>query len=172
VQVASAGYLMGVVGTPNGEGTWEDLVQARIFTPLQMTRTCANFSQCVSKPNRATPMRFDLSAGKWRDLPYELNYIIDQSAPCGAVVSSANDMAKWALAHLGHAQHVFNNATLARLHAPKTTYPDSTRMPSWLYNRAYGSAYAYNCQSKNECANHSSHHCALLEGGLLHCHSP
>ena len=57
--VATAGYVIGEVGAEGPSGTWEDLVRARIFRPLGMSRTCANYSECAHKDNRATPMTFD-----------------------------------------------------------------------------------------------------------------
>lgn len=65
--VATAGYVIGEVGAEGPSGTWEDLVRARIFRPLGMSRTCANYSECAHKENRATPMTFDHHENKSDD---------------------------------------------------------------------------------------------------------
>ena len=139
-QILIAGYILGQIGSR--DGTWETLIQDRIFYPLGMSRTFANFSLSVNQPNRATPMT--LTNGEWVDELYEWNEIIDQAAPAGAIASSVNDMAQWALVHLGHAQDFLSNSSRQYLHAPKMTISESASLPSWLAQFVDGSNYAVN----------------------------
>lgn len=141
-QVATAGYLLGVIGSE--DGTWETLIRQRLFEPLGMNRTFANFSQSISQSNRATPMYYDSVMKIWKDEPYEWNEVIDQAGPAGSIASSTNDMARWVQTHLGYVPEILNNASRQFLHSPHMTLGEDDTMPSWLFQRTNGANYAAN----------------------------
>lgn len=144
-QVTAAGYMLGEMAQASPDGDWESLVRERIFKPLGLERTCANFSQCENSSNRATPMQWNPETKSFEDFPYTYNYVINQAAPCGAIVSTANELAQWALVHLGHYPELLTPASLFELHSPSMTWASAEPLvPNWLYLRAHGYAYGMN----------------------------
>ena len=149
-QVTAAGYMLGELANASPDGDWESLVRERIFKPLGLERTCANFTQCENSPNRATPMQWDPETKTFVDFPYNYNFVINQAAPCGAIVSTANELAQWALVHLGHYPELLSPASLYELHSPSMTWASAEPLvPNWLYLRAHG--YAVSARSA-QCA--------------------
>jgi len=139
--VATAGYLLGVVG---GAADWETLVAEKIFAPLGLRRTFANFSDSIAQPNRATPMVLDDDTKQWRDEPYAMNLLADiGAAPAASIATNIDDALAWLLAHLGHAD-LLSAESLQFLHSPKMTMPEDDSMPSWLFQRVIGANYAMN----------------------------
>lgn len=75
--------------------SWDDFVEERIFTRLKMTSSTTSVSAFKSGDNVAVPhSRMEDSV---KPIPW-MN--IDNTAPAGAINSSAADMAKWVLVRL------------------------------------------------------------------------
>jgi CubicO group peptidase (beta-lactamase class C family) len=77
--------------------SWEDYLDRHIFAPLGMTMTTAR--QPLPAPLAAGMSRGYLrEQGTWRERPFELTV---GGAPAGSITSTAHDMARFMLAHLG-----------------------------------------------------------------------
>jgi CubicO group peptidase (beta-lactamase class C family) len=109
-------------GTASGAvagGSWEALVQQRIFDPLGMTG--ANFSVTVAQqaPDHASPHEKDkdknLQVIPWRNL--------DNVAPAGAINAGARDLTKWIRFQLGEGmfegKRLLSATHLAETHTPQ-----------------------------------------------------
>lgn len=121
---------------------WQDFVKSRLFAPLGMTRSKTGVLDLWDKAN-ATPTfmgtapsgRVDLTLARDGNvaMPHGIKadgtmvsmawQSYDNAAGAGAVVSSANDMAKWLMPHLNKGRAngtVFlRPETVAELHAPQ-----------------------------------------------------
>lgn len=88
----SAGYL---IELQSGK-TWEEFVQERIFKPLDMSHTLYSVSEMTKQPD------FGVGYTEKRDTfdLYQIPYYEDTEgmAPCGAIISSLNDMSHWLIA--------------------------------------------------------------------------
>ncbi len=70
--------------------SWDDVVRARIFTPLGMTASSTTIRALDGQPNVATPhaeVEDTLRVIPWRN--------IDNIGPAGSINSSVTDMAQW-----------------------------------------------------------------------------
>jgi CubicO group peptidase (beta-lactamase class C family) len=119
--------------------TWEELVRARIFDPLEMSRT--NFSVEASKldPDHALP--YNLDEGKAELVPFRN---IDAVGPAGSINSSVAEMSQWMRLQLGGGelagQRLIEEATLRQMHTPQMVvggYPSSQRVMSLGYGMAW-----------------------------------
>ncbi|GJG89190.1 FmtA-like protein [Gemmatimonadetes bacterium T265] len=110
---ALAGY---VVQRVSGQ-SWEDYVEQHVLAPLGMTHTSVR----QPLPARLLP---DMSQGyQWTGAafaPKPFEYVLGE-APAGSVSSSAEDMAKFMIAHLNDGAYpggrVLAESTAARMHA-------------------------------------------------------
>jgi hypothetical protein len=93
IMYIAAGQVVAHVGNT----TWDDFVQARIFTPLGMTSSNTSVRLVPGVADRAAPHYTtgdtvkDIAA--WRD--------IDNAGPAGSINSNAVDMAQWVRFQLG-----------------------------------------------------------------------
>ena len=100
---------------------WSDYITSMLLHPLGMLNTTTTYKQSLSG-NRATPY----TAGSSRRdpavaLPAEVDAWVDLIAPAGAIHSTANDMSKWLLLHLGSHPQIINQSTLTMLHSAEVT---------------------------------------------------
>jgi CubicO group peptidase (beta-lactamase class C family) len=110
---ALAGYVVQRVSGLS----FDDYVEQRILQPLGMTQTTTR---------QPLPARFraDMSGGySWGDGQYKSHKyeIVNGAAPAGSIASSATDMARFMLAHLGggalDGRRILAESTTARMHA-------------------------------------------------------
>ncbi len=73
---------------------WETILKEELFEPLGMTRTFCLMADAASEENSAAPHRWD---GGLHVIP---RWNIDMAGPCGSVMSTAEDMAKWIQLHI------------------------------------------------------------------------
>ena len=105
---------------------WSDYISSLLLQPLGMANTTTSYRQSLSR-NRATPYTSGPSSGVPPvELPVEADAWVDLMAPAGAVHSSANDMSKWLLFHLGSHPRLINQSTLDFLHSAEVTSTDPT----------------------------------------------
>jgi CubicO group peptidase (beta-lactamase class C family) len=89
---AAAGY---VIELKSGK-TWEDFVRERILRPLEMTSTVYTIADMTNAPDFGAPFTEKRDS---REL-YRMPYYEDTAgvAPCGAIISSIEDISHWLLA--------------------------------------------------------------------------
>ena len=84
--------------------SWQDVIQAKIFTPLGMKNTSATYS-LIAKDNKNVARAHVPLDGK-------LNVVggnfLEKFAAAGSVASSVNDMSLWLKAQLKHGQYADN----------------------------------------------------------------
>jgi len=83
---ATAGYAAGAAA----HGTWAELVQRRLFDPLEMTSATVTTTAAARKGQRATPHR--RQDGRIVPMPW---YEIGEPNPAGSINASARDLAHW-----------------------------------------------------------------------------
>ena len=121
---ALAGYIVErVSGMP-----WDDYIEQRILVPLGMTQTTTR---------QPLPAKFaaDMSGGfAWTGGSYKPEkFEIVLPAPAGSIGSSATDMAKFMLAHLGNGtyngQRILAESTAVRMHT--RAFAHDPRLPGF-----------------------------------------
>ena len=121
---ALAGYIVQrVSGVP-----WDDYIEQHILTPLGMTQTTTR---------QPLPAKFaaDMSGGfAWTGGGYlARKFEIVHPMPAGSIGSSATDMAKFMLAHLGNGeyngQRILAESTAVRMHSRSFTH--DPRLPGF-----------------------------------------
>ena len=98
--------------------SWDDLLQQRIFAPLQMTT-----SQAVAR-NPHTIGNFASSHRVARDTVYAIPHAnMDDIAPAGSIISNARDMAQWLRFQLGDGMYdgkrLVSSAAFRETHTPQ-----------------------------------------------------
>jgi CubicO group peptidase (beta-lactamase class C family) len=99
-------------------GTWEEAVRQRILEPLGMTSTLFSDAEAQTREDFAKPYRFEKEAA--REIPFRE---VGNMGPAGSISSSANEMSRWLLLHLGKGEvdgrRLIQPATLTQLHTPQ-----------------------------------------------------
>jgi CubicO group peptidase (beta-lactamase class C family) len=114
VLYATAGYAAGAAA----KTSWGDLVQRRLFEPLDMTNTTVTTTAAAIRQSShlATPHRRGRD-GKLEVMPW---YAITEPNPAGSINSSARDLSKWIQFQLGDGTHkgkrLVSAASLAETH--------------------------------------------------------
>jgi len=131
----TAGYLIERV---TGH-TWEELVTERIFQPLGMERSNLSVDKSRQDPDHALP--YQGVDGQPVEIPFRN---VDMLGPAGSINSSADDMARWLLPHLGDGRHgdrrIVSAGQLAQLHAPQMVMATGDKVPTH-YKEAPHSSY-------------------------------
>lgn len=111
--------------------SWEDLVTRRLIVPLGMTRTTADFEAAPSMGNCASGHAMIGAANSYEDpslkgyahRPTPRETTRKSVAPCGAIQSSAADLATWMIFQLGdgtfHGQRILSVESLNQMHSPQ-----------------------------------------------------
>ena len=100
---------------------WNDYLEARILTPLGMTRTTG--VQPVPDPlARDLAIGYDVIAGSF--VPRSFDY--SPLAPAGSMSTTASDMTRFMLAHLGGGSHggaaILRDVTVQQMHRTHSTF--------------------------------------------------
>ena len=120
--------MAGHVAETLGQDTWENLMTTRIFQPLGMNSTkILKDTSDFSKNNTAMPYLY--KDGKLLNGSLE-SYILPPLEPSGAILSTANDMARWLKFYLSmgktdSGQQLLNKELLQEAHqvtTPITSY--------------------------------------------------
>ncbi len=121
---------------------WEDFVRRRIFEPLGMRDSNTSVADFKPGGNFATP--HSEVEGKLTPIPPAR---IDNTAPAGAINSSAADMAKWVALQLNHGaipggqQRLFSAAQSQEMWTPQTILPVNDPPPGMEALRTDFAAY-------------------------------
>lgn len=108
--------------------SYEQLLEQRIFKPLQMNTASVGYSGFLANKNRAMPhvgSRKGWVEAKVVPTYYRLN-------PAAGVNASARDMGQWLIARLGHRPDVLSVAAINDLHTPRVQTSDN------LMGRTFG----------------------------------
>ena len=96
---AAVGYIVELL---SGQ-TWEELLRARVFAPLDMPNTVFTVDEMTKSPDHAVPYTerrdgFEL---------YEIPIYSEQGGvgPCGAIISNIRDMSHWLIALMNEGRY-------------------------------------------------------------------
>lgn len=110
----TAGYLVGKVAG----SSWEQVVEERIFQPLEMG--CSDFSVEDMQRGANFALPYEEKKGEVRRIPFRN---IDAIGPAGSINSNLVDMANWVLLHVSDGQfkgrQVISAGNLSQMHTPQ-----------------------------------------------------
>lgn len=107
--------------------SYENLIERRIFRPLDMHTASVGYEAFVATENRAQP--HVKRSGRWRTVPVLPNYY--RVAPAAGVNASVTDMAKWLMAHLGANPEVVPPESVDTLITPRVRTPRDLHRREW-----------------------------------------
>lgn len=103
--------------------TWDDLVHARIFGPLGMSRSATTAAEAHKSDDVATPHEHNPD-GSIKTIPW---FNLDNIAPAGSIASSARDMAKWLEFQINdglyQGKHLISEKNMQEMHEPQMVVP-------------------------------------------------
>ena len=118
--------------------TIQQLLQNKIFTPLNMQTASTDYEAMIKTNNYAFPHKSTWQG--WKRLPVNKKYF--NAVAAGGVNASADDMGKWMRFLLGHNKQVLDSESIAEVFKPEIEIPDAHK----YYQRWKGhlrSSYAY-----------------------------
>ncbi len=92
---------------------WEDILQEEIFAPLGMADTYCLMDDAAARDECAHPYRWD------EGLHRLARWNMDQAGPCGSVMSTASDMAKWISCHMDGGRPLLDGDDFLEMHRPQ-----------------------------------------------------
>jgi beta-lactamase class C len=95
--------------------SYENLVEQRIFKPLEMNTASMGYEAFINNPNHAKPHA--RRKGQWKTVPVQRNYY--RAAPAAGVNASILDMSKWVQAQLGSKPDILSPEMVANLYEPR-----------------------------------------------------
>jgi beta-lactamase class C len=96
--------------------SYAELMEQKIFRPLDMKTASVGYQAFVSNPNHAEPHVL-VRSGRWKTVKVLPNYY--RVAPAAGVNASALDMGKWLMAQLGSHPEVLQPEVIAALTRPR-----------------------------------------------------
>src|SRR4029079_13471331 len=110
--------VAGEVAAKAGGGTWEDLIQQRILTPLGMTRSIPLVKDFSRVSNAATPHAMGPPGSYAQE-----HEILENIGPAGSINSTARDMAQYLRFQMGdgsfNGKRIIATAALREIHTPQ-----------------------------------------------------
>jgi beta-lactamase class C len=133
---------------------YAQLMEERIFEPLDMQTASVGHAPFVSNPNHAKP--HVKSRGRWKTVDVKPNYY--RVAPAAGVNASALDMSKWLVAQMGGSPSVLNPLLVETLVQPRVATARDKRRKYWrdlLSDAHYGLGWRIYRLGEHEIAYHS-----------------
>ena len=133
---------------------YAQLMEERIFEPLDMQTASVGHAPFVSNPNHAKP--HVKSRGRWKTVDVKPNYY--RVAPAAGVNASALDMGKWLVAQMGGSPSVLNPLLVETLVQPRVATARDKRRKYWrdlLSDAHYGLGWRIYRLGEHEIAYHS-----------------
>jgi beta-lactamase class C len=134
--------------------SYEQLMEDRIFRPLDMRTASIGYAALVGNPNHARP--HVKRGGRWTTVPVKPNYYL--LAPAAGVNASALDMGKWLSAQLGGQPAVLDPTVVQVLTEPRVRTPRDKHRKHWrdlLSDAHYGLGWRIYRLGEHEIAYHS-----------------
>jgi CubicO group peptidase (beta-lactamase class C family) len=120
--------------------SWEEIVQERILTPLQMTHTNFSVEETQKSDNFASP--YLEKNDRLKKIPFRNISLI---GPAGSINSNIDDMMHWVKMQLNNGFHndqrLISVATLGELHSPQVIVPGAPEVKETFLS-AYGIGWA------------------------------
>jgi len=107
--------------------SYSELMNEKIFEPLDMRTASVGYEAFINNPNHAKP--HVKSRGKWKTVKVKPNYY--RVAPAAGVNASALDMGKWLTAQMGGNPGVIGPEVVETLTRPRVKTVRDTRRRYW-----------------------------------------
>jgi CubicO group peptidase (beta-lactamase class C family) len=103
---ATGGFVAALVAGARYEdrsldAVYSALMQTRVFDPIGMRRTTLDLDEALRSPNHATPHAWDPLAAEVTEVESGFERFASAIAPAGAVWSSLDEMARYAITQMG-----------------------------------------------------------------------
>jgi beta-lactamase class C len=134
--------------------SYAQLMDEKIFGPLDMRTASVGFEPFVRNPNHARP--HVKSRGQWKTVRVKPNYY--RVAPAAGVNASALDMGKWLAAQMGGQPEVIDPQVIDTLTQPRVKTVRDKRRKHWrdmLSDAHYGLGWRIYRLGEHEIAYHS-----------------
>jgi len=134
--------------------SYSELMNEKIFEPLDMRTASVGYEAFINNPNHARP--HVKSRGKWKTVKVKPNYY--RVAPAAGVNASALDMGKWLTAQMGGNPGVIGPEVVETLTRPRVKTVRDTRRRYWrdmLSDAHYGLGWRLYQLGDHEIAYHS-----------------
>ncbi len=138
--------------------SWEEDLQSRIFTPLDMTSASTSYAAFRSSPDHVSLHTVGVLPGNTTgpivtDPGWELNNFAYEFGPAGGINADVKDMATWTIFQLGNGtfegREIISPENMAYMHTPRTpaanvmTFPKMYYCQGWFYEEMNGSPPFY-----------------------------
>lgn len=128
----AAAKASGEVNDDMLENTYFDLVQQRVFDPLNMTASTFDFGSAIAQENHAASHSIDIFTGETVAVPLNLERFSGSVAPAGAVWSNAEDMARYLAVQQTHGlapdgSRIVSEENLLATQSVEFAFPDGSR---------------------------------------------
>jgi beta-lactamase class C len=146
--------LIGAVIETTTQRSYSDLMNEKIFQPLDMRTASVGYESFVNNPNHAKP--HVKSRGQWITVKVKPNYY--RVAPAAGVNASVLDMSKWLTAQMGGHPEVIRPEVIETLTRPRVKTSRDKRRRYWrdmLSDAHYGLGWRVYQLGENEIAYHS-----------------
>jgi len=133
---------------------YAELMNEKIFEPLDMRTASVGYDSFIRNPNHAKP--HVKSGGRWKTVKVKPNYY--RVAPAAGVNASALDMGKWLTAQMGGYPQVIRPEIIDTLTRPRVKTTRDKRRKYWrdmLSDAHYGLGWRVYQLGENEIAYHS-----------------
>lgn len=134
--------------------SYAELMQEKIFRPLDMRTASVGYDSFIKNPNHARP--HVKSRGQWKTVKVKPNYY--RVAPAAGVNASAADMGKWLTAQMGGNPAVLDPAVVETLTEPRVRTVRDMRRKYWrdmLSDAHYGLGWRVYQLGEHEITYHS-----------------
>ncbi|WP_076413598.1 serine hydrolase [Shewanella sp. UCD-KL12] len=132
-------FIQPVIEQQTGD-SYANLVEKRIFQPLNMQTASIGIDNFLATDNRASP-HIKTRSG-FKQVKVKSNYY--QVEPAAGVNASITDLSKWLIANLGHNPKVLSPQLLAEIKQPGVRTSKELRRREWkthLQNAHYGKGW-------------------------------
>lgn len=107
--------------------SYSDLLEEKIFRPLQMKTASVGYGPFINNPNHASP--HVKSRKRWKTIEVKPNYY--RVAPAAGINASVTDMSKWLTAQMGGNPEVLPPGIVETLTRPRVKTVRDTRRKFW-----------------------------------------
>jgi len=107
--------------------SYSDLMQEKIFRPLDMKTASVGYGPFMNNPNHASP--HVKSKNRWKTVTVKPNYY--RVAPAAGINASVTDMGKWLTAQMGGNPTVLDPAVVVTLTRPRVKTARETHRKYW-----------------------------------------
>ncbi|KAJ3028547.1 UNVERIFIED_CONTAM: hypothetical protein HDU68_001417 [Siphonaria sp. JEL0065] len=152
-----------IAGQASGLGSWDKLIQHKIFEPLGMNNSLTDLVEALPKKNRASGHYYD-DNGEVQSFNDEEAWWSSPIKPAGTIVSSINDLAKWVAlitrqGVLANGTSLISKSQFKKLTSPQIILPDTSPVSTEpIQLQSYGIGWIVDSYRGKVRVQHSGNH--------------